>query len=216
MSNFEAARSFAAFGLRERAAGRRESASGPGSARAAAEPALRLLRRTLKERDIRSILDLGCGDWNWMRDLGLPDPGLGQRISYEGWEANADLVQELTTRFGKAEEIVFALRDATTEPLPRVDLIIARDLLFHLPTALAASLVARIRTNCRYLLSTSFPATQQNGDIQPYLPIEGWGFHRINLDLPPFGLADHLEEAVEEPLCAHRGMRRFFCLYAFQ
>ena len=58
-SNFDAARGFAEFGLREREAGRRESASGPGSTLEAAGPAIELLRHVLVHERPETVLDLG-------------------------------------------------------------------------------------------------------------------------------------------------------------
>lgn len=214
-SNFAAARSFADFGLSEKSAGRRESASGPGSSRAAAEPALRLLRRSLAERGIGSILDLGCGDWNWMRDLNLPSAGTDRVIRYQGWDASETLVADLQTEYGRPGLIDFATCDLTTAPLPPVDLVILRDVLFHLPLDLALRVVTRVRATSRYLLSTSFLGMAENADISPYLPIDGWGFHRINLNAAPFDLAETMLEAVREPLCSHKGVARFACLYGF-
>lgn len=215
-SNFDAARAFVDFGLERRRAGERESASGPGSSRAAAGPALDLLRRTIERRRIDSILDLGCGDWNWMAALDLPGMGQGLNVRYQGWDAHADLVQELVTDYGQPGQIDFAVRDIITASLPQVDLIIARDVLFHLPLSQSGPLVERIGRSCRYFLSTSFLTESENADIRGYLPIEGWGFHRINLNVAPFALGEKMEEAVREPLCAHHGRSRYFCLYEFE
>ncbi len=214
-SNFAAARAFAEFGLKKRRDGERESASGPGSSRKAALPATRLLRRTLRQRGVKSVLDLGCGDWNWMQTLNLPGVDRDLDIRYQGWDASPDLVQELADRYGLPGRIDFELRDITTAPLPEVDLIIARDVLFHLPLAQSVPLLDRIRTRCRLFLSTSFLGENENSDIREYLPIEGWGFYRINLNIAPFGLAEQMEEAVREPLGAHSGKSRYACLYAF-
>lgn len=214
-SNFEAAARFAAFGLQERAEERRESASGPGSSHAATQATRQLLRRSLRQRNIHSILDLGCGDWNWMRRLKLPDLGEGLEVRYEGWEASPELVAEFQQTHGRPGQIDFRLCDATTTGLPQVDRIIARDILFHMPLHLAQPLVERISRSCRFFLSTSFLGMAENSDIKSYLPIENWGFHRINLNAPPFGLTDHLLEAVCEPLCSHAGHRRYICLYDF-
>jgi SAM-dependent methyltransferase len=215
-SNLSAARAFVAFGLSEQRAGRRESASGPGSSLAAAKPALNLLRRTLRHRHLASVLDLGCGDWNWMQALALPGVGRDLQVRYEGWEASPELVNELNVRHGRPGMIEFMARDITTAPLPKVDLIIARDVLFHLSVAQALPLVDRIRESCRYFLSTSFLGLKENGDISSYLPINGWGFHKINLNVAPFNLAESMEEAVREPMCAHSETSRYMCLYQFR
>jgi len=210
-TNFEAARRFAEFGLAEQASGRRRSASGPGSTRRAAAEALGLLKRAIPAHGIRSVLDLGCGDWHWMKDLGFPEIA-GAHVSYEGWEAAPALVDLLDREFARPG-VSFRLKDITAEPLPRADLVIARDVLFHIDVDLAAALVARIRASARFLASTSFPAVAENRNIEAYLPIDGWGFHKVNLDIAPFHLKDRLVERVEERKCRHSGDRRYFCLY---
>jgi SAM-dependent methyltransferase len=213
-SNFGAARQFVEFGLEEKKAGRRESASGPGSSRAAAQPTLKLLRRFLRNSDVTSILDLGCGDWNWMRHLNLPTASTERTLSYTGWDASAELIESLQQDFG-SEQIDFAVADFNTQDLPQTDLIVIRDVLFHLPLSQSVPLVKKISQSCRYMLSTSFLGMPENNDIDPYLPIDGWGFHRINLNVAPFDLAEMMSEAVKEPLGANKGRSRYICLYEF-
>jgi SAM-dependent methyltransferase len=211
-SNFEAARRFAEFGLKEKAAGRRDSASGPGSSAKASAEALDFLRGIIAEHDIGSILDLGCGDWHWMRKLGLPRPSGDKAVCYEGWDASEPMVASLNKEFGN-ETTSFKVRDITTEPYPKTELIIARDVLFHIDLAIVESMVGRIRGAARFFATTSFLGVTRNNNIEPYLPIEGWGFHKINLDIAPFDLAGNLVGCVEETACTHTGDRRFFCLY---
>jgi len=211
-SNFEAARRFAEFGLKEKAAGRRDSASGPGSSSKASSDALKFLRRVIREHDVGSILDLGCGDWHWMRHLGLPRPTGDRTVRYEGWDASGEMVDSLNREFG-SEFVAFGVKDITTEPLPRVDLVIARDVLFHIDTAIVEKMVERIRGSARLFATNSFRGVRQNANIESYMPIEGWGFHKINLDIAPFDLAPLLVDCVKEKACSHTGDKRYFCLY---
>lgn len=214
-SNFEAAKEFAEFGLKEQRAGRRESASGPGSALASAEPTVELLQYILKHERPETILDLGCGDWNWMSSLGLPSPETGYDIQYNGWDASAELIDGLKGKYGQIGKIDFDVRDITTEPIPKTDLIIARDVLFHVPRHLAERLIERISNSCRLFVANSFLDVSQNTDIEQYLPIKDWGSYQINLNRPPFDLGGKMERAIREPLCGIRGKSRFVCLYKF-
>lgn len=214
-TNFDAARQFADFGLIDRDAGNRESASGPGSSRSAAENTIKLLRHTIETRKVRTILDLGCGDWNWMKDVGLHDLADGNRVRYQGWDASPKLVEELSATFGVPGAIEFHLRDITTAPIPKVDLIIARDVLFHLPRAITKTLLDRISEACDYFLSTSFLSVAENGDISAYNEIEGWGYYNINLNIPPFNLARRMETAEREKLDEKIANPRYICLYNF-
>ncbi|PJE29731.1 class I SAM-dependent methyltransferase [Pseudooceanicola antarcticus] len=212
-SNFAAARQFVAHGRRKQAEEGRESISGPGSGLEAAQPTMKLLDRVLEERQIRSILDLGCGDWNWMRHMGLAE----RKISYRGWDADPDLIASLTRAYGEGARIRFEMRDLTSELLPPHDLVIIRDVLFHLPHEMAQRVITRIRNASRYMIATSFFCQGQNpswGDCAP-VEIEGWGFYTIDLCAPPFSLTPFLAEALREPLCTIRGKPRYVCLFDF-
>ena len=212
-SNFEAARAFAEFGLTEQAAGRRESASGPGSMLQAARPCLELLDQTIRDLAISSIVDMGCGDWNWMHQARWF--GEGWPVRYCGWEAHEELVERLNRTYARPG-VDFTLTDATQAELPSVDLVICRDILFHMPMKMARKLVKKIRANARYLLTTTYPAMTENEGPSVYLPIPGWGFYPINMDIAPFGLEPFKIAGVEEPLCGSDGMARHVGLYRFE
>lgn len=211
-NNFAAAQAFVEFGLREQQAGRRESASGPGSAVSAAGESLSLLDAVVKEYAVTSILDLGCGDWNWMRHAGWRETAT---VHYEGWDAHPGLVERLTEQFGN-ERTRFRLADITTAPLPKVDLVVCRDVLFHIRIDLAQKVVQRVRENRGLLISTSFLNLKSNADIRPYLPIENWGFYLINLDIAPFDLEPYRVRAIREQKCSSNGQPRSVCLYDFR
>jgi SAM-dependent methyltransferase len=209
ISNISAARAFVEFGLREREAGRRESASGPGSAASAAAECLKLLNASVSDYNVTSILDLGCGDWNWMR---LADWRQLRSVEYEGWDAHETLIEDLSKAFGD-ERTRFRVADITSTAFPNVDLVVCRDVLFHLPITLASKIIGRTRELKCLLLSTSFLGVRENMDIETYLPIDGWGFHRVNLDVYPFDLGNFRVRSYLEPECANGGIDRSVCLY---
>jgi len=212
-SNFAAARAFVEFGLQQKEAGKRESASGPGSSLVTAEPCLKLLNEIVPEFGIKSILDLGCGDWNWMQNAAWrSDP----TVRYEGWEAHEALVETLNTSFGN-ERTTFRVGDLTTENFPKVDLIICRDVFFHLPLHISEGVVKRIQANRGLFLSTSFLDEDSNTGIgRAYLKIQNWGFYRINLDIAPFDIKSRRIRTVVEPKGVHMGKARSVCLYDFR
>jgi SAM-dependent methyltransferase len=210
--NFAAAQAFVEFGLREKQHGRRESASGPGSAQSAAGDCLALLDAVVEEYSIGSILDLGCGDWNWMQ---LAAWRKSAAVRYEGWDAHAGLVESLTETFGN-ERTQFRLADLTTAPLPPADLVVCRDVLFHLPVELVERVVGRLRDHGSLLISTSFLEVESNTDIHTYLPIENWVFYYINLDIAPFNLRPFRVRTIRETACGDPGRERSVCLYDFR
>ena len=48
-----------------------ESASGPGSTLGATEPFRAMLPEIIRNLNVRSLLDAGCGDFNWMKEVDL-------------------------------------------------------------------------------------------------------------------------------------------------
>ena len=63
-TNKTAAYQFVEFGLTEKKQGRRESASGPGSSLENTVEIRDLILETVEQYDIKTVLDLGCGDWH--------------------------------------------------------------------------------------------------------------------------------------------------------
>jgi hypothetical protein len=212
-TNFDAAKQFVEFGLGEQAAGRRESASGPHGTNQATAPFREMLLATLRQHDIRTVLDLGCGDWNWMRQVGFPHPlGSTERtISYQGWDAHEGMMVRLNETYG-GPHVSFHTKDITTEEYPRVDLIIARSVLFHIDAAIARRMVERVRAASKFFLSNSFLNVRKNSNIKKYLPIDGWGFYTINLNIAPFNLGPFMIDSAEE---LSSGQKRYACLYKF-
>jgi SAM-dependent methyltransferase len=151
-----------------------ESVSGAGSEIKNTEVIRRELPYLIQKFGIKSILDIPCGDWNWMKDVDLCG------ASYIG----ADIVDSLIqTNRWQYRDIDFRTLDITKDELPKVDLIFTRDCLGHLSN----DNVLRAIRNCqesgsKYLLATSFTKWNTNPDI-----LDG-GWKCINLMIEPFQL----------------------------
>lgn len=171
--------------------GSSESASGPGSSLwSTAEIRLRL-PALLEELDVSSLLDAGCGDFNWMRDVPLG-------VHYIGCDVVVELIAQNTQRYAN-ERRRFLCLDVTSNPLPSVDLILCRDCLGHFPFDLVeATLDNFVRSSAPYLLATTFPDWSANYDIGV---LGDW--RPLNLQQPPFELAPPVrllpEVHVEDP-----------------
>uniref|UniRef100_UPI002157A42F class I SAM-dependent methyltransferase n=2 Tax=Pseudomonadota TaxID=1224 RepID=UPI002157A42F len=84
------------------------------------------LPHLLREFNIRSVLDIPCGDFNWMRHVDLGG------VHYIG----ADIVPELVEhnrRTYRGPRIQFEHLDVIASPLPKVDAVLCRDGLVHFP-----------------------------------------------------------------------------------
>jgi glycosyltransferase involved in cell wall biosynthesis len=164
-----------------------ESSSGPGSRRAHTEPLRTELPRLLSRLGIRSLLDLGCGDFNWMRETEL-----GVDL-YFGVDVVFDIVLANRLRYGGPRRR-FLLRDLTRDPLPRADVVLCRDVLIHFPDDdLARALRAIIASGARYLLASTFIDREENE------PIVLGAWHPVNLQLPPLSLPPPVDTLIETP-----------------
>jgi SAM-dependent methyltransferase len=136
----------------------------------------------LHRRGVRRILDAPCGDYNWFR--------LVQRdgdISYVGADIVKALVERNQRAFGNANTS-FRHLDITTDDLPHADLWMCRDCLFHFSDLNIWRVIhAFLKSDIRYLLTTTFPHARANTNIPT------GDFRLLNLERPPFCFPPPLE-----------------------
>jgi SAM-dependent methyltransferase len=210
-TNFEAAKAF----VRKKRKQGKESLSGPGSHLANTEETIDLIQETISKYNIKSILDLGCGDWNWFQKIDLGD------TTYLGWDADDLMIQENSEKYGR-DGVEFDIKDIVAEEYPEVDLIICRDVLFHLDPTLGLKVVEKAKKSCKYFISTSFRnaklSEKENGITKRrHLKIQGWGAYRINLNNEPFSLSEaEVKYALEKRNSKKKkANKRYICLYKF-
>jgi len=161
-----------------------ESFSGAGSTVQATKYLVRELDDLLRRYSVKSILDLPCGDFNWMRYVDLAG------IDYLG----ADCVEELIAlNRNNHPERNFVKLDLLNDTLPTVDLIICRDCLFHFPNDDIEKALSNIkRSGSKFILTTSF-----SWKTYPNIDISMGDFRRINLEIEPFNLPPPYERIIE-------------------
>ena len=93
------------------------------------------LENFLRETKSKSFFDTPCGDFNWMKELNLPED-----CDYIGGEIVPELVSSLQRRFGrpthanvnKIASRQFIKFDLTLDRFPSVDIWLCKDCLQHL------------------------------------------------------------------------------------
>ncbi len=157
-----------------------ESISGNGSELGQTEVLRAELPLLLQSFGIRSLLDLPCGDFNWMQHTDL------HGIKYIGGDIVEELVLQNQAKFGNNHRS-FLLLNLLTDELPAVDCILVRDCLVHFSFEHIQQALDNLkRSKITYLLTTSFPNFDLNEDIQT-------GYWRpINLQKAPFLLPEPL------------------------
>lgn len=159
----------------ENAWGDRTSVSGPGSSLEATAELRRTLPSLLSELGVKSLLDIPCGDLEWIKHVPL---GIEK---YIGADIVKPLIEKNRVQYASLGE--FLHLDLLTDPLPSVDAILCRDCFIHLSNRDVIKALANIaRTDTQYLITTTFPDLKTNQDtVTPY-------WRALNLQLPPYNL----------------------------
>jgi hypothetical protein len=169
--------------------GSKESVSGSGSTFAMTESIRNLLPALFEEFQICSVLDAPCGDFNWMKLVNL------NGLTYIGSDIVDSLISDLNNQYA-SEHISFITIDITRDTLPKSDLVLNRDCLFHLSYQdIKLFLRSFLNSDCRYLLTTSHDNLNEftNSDIR------SGDFRLIDLFKSPFYFPTNFHFEIPEP-----------------
>jgi SAM-dependent methyltransferase len=159
-----------------------ESVSGPGSTLAFTESLRGWIGDVIRRRQIRSVFDAACGDFNWMRLVDL------HGASYLGVDIVPELIAAVSARHA-APDRCFEAMDIVESPVGAFDLILCRDCLIHLPTEDVREVLQNFsRGGGRFALITTSPGLRENIHLG-----RAGGWRPVNLRLPPYSLCEPLE-----------------------
>lgn len=151
-----------------------ESRSGRGSDLVQTETIRTSLPKLFKELEIKSLLDIPCGDFFWLKEVNL------DFLSYIGADIVDDIVKHNSAKFSKPNRQFIKL-NIIKDTLSKVDLILCRDLLPHFSFKDLFKAIRNIKnSHSQYLLTTSHVLSQKNVNIKT------GEFYDLNLLLPPF------------------------------
>lgn len=156
-----------------------DSRSGPGSNFSQTEVLRKTLPGFLKKYNVKSVLDVPCGDFNWMKEI---KNELAEVVDYYiGGDIISEIIVSNNLAYGDAK-FSFQELDLTVSDLPTVDLILCRDCLVHLPYPdIYRALKSMKKSGSTYLLTTSFTSEfRKNKNIL----IGGW--RPLNFQKMPF------------------------------
>ena len=163
-----------------------ESASGVGSSSRYTRNLRKKLPLMARRYGFRSILDVPCGDFAWMRQIPL-DPDM----RYLGGDIVPELIERLEREFASPQRR-FERLDVISSPLPKADVLICRDCFIHLSNAdVLRALDNIVAADLSYLLATTYRFGRVNADIAT------GQFRVINLQAAPFWLPPPIETIVD-------------------
>lgn len=154
-----------------------ETRSGGGATRQATRAIVPALADAFATLQVRSLVDAGCGDLNWVADLTL---NLDMYIGVDVVEA---LTQQNNRILGHRKNHFFKTADIAWDPLPRADAVLCRNVLTHLSLAEAQSALQGIQASgAQWLITTTHDDVTEN-------QAQATGHWRpLNLRLAPFNL----------------------------
>jgi SAM-dependent methyltransferase len=159
----------------------KESVSGGGSTLEKTTKIRTELPDILRKYNINSMLDIPCGDFNWMKEVNLPIK------KYIGADIVDELIAYCNIKYSDTQ-IEFKVLDLINDNLPKVDLIFCKDCLVHLPFKDGIKAIENIKkSGSKYLMTTNYPLIEANEEIN----LGEW--RRINLLLHPYCLPLYIE-----------------------
>lgn len=150
--------------------------SGAGSNPVFAKPWIDLVNYFLSRKDVKTVIDVGCGDWRIGKCLNL------EGKDYTGIDISSVILEE--TSLNAKENIKFIHGDFETLDIHDADLILIKDVLQHLTNSSIYNIINKIMGKTKYALICDDldrdNKSNNNADILP-------GLHRfIDLSQKPF------------------------------
>jgi SAM-dependent methyltransferase len=154
---------------------------GPGSGRGSDPLYTRefrqVLDRFMKEHDVKSVLDFGCGDAQFSKQVDWAGR------DYLGVDIVPGAIERALKDCDGKEGMTFQIIDPVGWEPPRVDLTLCKDVLVHVPDAEAVAIARKLLLASKDVLFVQDrPSIGRNID-----GIRG-GYRGIDLSAPPFGL----------------------------
>jgi len=174
--------------------------SGPGSNEEAARPYAEFVKRFIAEQDVKSVVDLGCGDFRVGRLIATSG------VSYTGVDVVAPLIAE-NTRLYAAPTVRFQCADITADELPDGDLCLIREVFQHLSNTQVSATLAGLGKYKHVLVTEVHPEDlthyQINRDKSHGATSRIAHFSVLLLDQPPFNIKNmQLVFEIEPPYFA--------------
>ncbi len=148
--------------------------SGPGSRPTNTIEYRGFLERFIEANRVRSVTDLGCGDWQFSKQIDWSG------VSYTGFDVVDSVVMNNRARHARPN-IAFKLFRGL-EDLPGGDLLVCKEVLQHLPNATILDYIPAIRAKYRFALLTNSTEPQDGANQD----IDFGGYRPLRLDEPPF------------------------------
>lgn len=143
---------------------------------------MEILESIIKENKIKSIIDLGCGDWQFSEFINWDG------VQYDGYDLIKSIINKNRENY-RESNIRFHLFSGDFNELPKADLLIAKDVLQHWSHNTINKFIPHLK---KYKYSLITNCVKRSGKTKN-LDIDDGEFRHLDIRLPPFNLkADEL------------------------
>lgn len=152
--------------------------SGTGSQIEYTRGYIKFIEDFMKENKIETVVDLGCGDWQFSRYVNWDN------VEYLGIDVVPHMVEKANQQFAK-KNIKFLHADAIHDELPPADLLLCKEVLQHLPNKDILKILGQLH-KYKYCIITNdvdYPSCSSAN-----LDIPMAQYRTIDLAKPPFNL----------------------------
>jgi SAM-dependent methyltransferase len=174
------------------------SKSGIGSAIQNTNKIRAAIPKIIKDFNIKTFLDLPCGDFNWMKSVDL------SYIEYTGADIVDQIIIDNNIKYS-SKNIKFIQLDLVNDNIPTFDLIMVRDCLVHLPINDVKKAIKNIKkSNSKYIFTTTFNSENSARPCNADTEVGSWGW--VDLQVEPYNFIKPILLLSEEEDSKHMGL----------
>lgn len=160
--------------------------SGPGSTTQIAQKFTNFIEKFIYENNIKNIIDIGCGDLTWISKTKFFND---EKINYIGMDISEYIININKLKYSNKK---FEVNNVIEKFDYQCELIILRDVIFHLLNTDIITIFSNIKNKFNYICITNC-RTDVNLDI-----FDKWHFSQKNIHIEPFNICNNYLHKIEE------------------
>ncbi|MDX2113483.1 MAG: methyltransferase domain-containing protein [Alphaproteobacteria bacterium] len=184
---------------RDELLGNYETLSGASSTLLLSRNVRKSIQYLIDSQTVRSILDVGCGDWNWMSTMNLSG------VRYLGIDIVHECIQQNIEKFTEPNVSFMQMDIVLDAPTQKHDLILVRDVFTHLTRKETIAAINNLkRSGGIYFAATSYyvglanPANRKSFEAQLNANSATAYWRPVNLRHAPYYLPAPLISVIEK------------------
>lgn len=161
--------------------------SGAGSKKLFSEPYAKIITQFIQQNNIKSVVDLGCGDFTVARNILQQN----KNIKYTGIDVVDELISYLNKHYGLIDKIKFEVKDITKDKLPGAELYLVRQVFQHLSNKDISKAIKNIPLSSHLIITEHQlidTSIIPNKDMHHWSGIRIYNDSAVYLDKAPFDL----------------------------